>query len=134
MRQRFLRIGAPPERTLVNGNFKNDFEARPAAPGSPVLALLDRLRPAQVWVAASTMPPAAAGDPDEDDAVIAAFQSMAPIYPGLLLLLAPRKPERFDAVARKLEAAGVRWVRRSQLDASTALATPCVLLLDTSAS
>ena len=130
MRQRFLCIGAPPERTLVNGNFKNDFEARPAAPGSPVLALLDRLRPAQVWVAASTMPPAAAGDPDEDDAVIAAFQSMAPSHPGLLLLLAPRKPERFDAVARKLEAAGVRWVRRSRLDASTTLATPCALLLD----
>ena len=131
MRQRFLEIGAPPERTLVNGNFKHDFEARPAEPGSPVLALLDRVGPVQVWVAASTMPPASAGDPDEDDAVIAAFRALAPRHPGLMLLLAPRKPERFDAVARKLEAAGVRTVRRSQLDASITVSTPCALLLDT---
>ena len=131
MRQRFLEIGAPAERTLVNGNFKNDFVARPAEPGSAVLALLDRVKPAQVWVAASTMPPAEPSDPDEDDAVIAAFQSLAASHPGLMLFLAPRKPERFDAVARKLEAAGVRWVRRSQLDASGTLATPCALLLDT---
>jgi len=130
MRQRFLEIGAPPEATLVNGNFKNDFEARPAEPGSPVLALLDRIAPAQIWIAASTMPPAAAGDPDEDDAVIAAFQALAPRHPGLMLLLAPRKPERFDAVARKLDSAGVPWLRRTQLDAAPAIATPCALLLD----
>jgi len=130
MRRRFLELGAPPAATLVNGNFKNDFEARPAAPGHPVLALLDRVRPRQVWVAASTMPPASAGDPDEDDAAIAAFQTLAPSHPGLMLLLAPRKPERFDAVARKLEAAGVPALRRSQLDAAASMATPCALLLD----
>ena len=131
MRRRFLEIGAPPERTLVNGNFKNDFVARPAEPGHPVLALLDRVKPAQIWVAASTMPPAAVGDPDEDDAAIAAFQALAPRHPGLMLLVAPRKPERFDAVAGKLEAAGVRSLRRSRLDASSAVSTPCALLLDT---
>jgi tetraacyldisaccharide 4'-kinase len=131
MRQRYLEIGASPERTLVNGNFKHDFVARPAEPGSPVPALLERVKPAQIWVAASTMPPFADGDPDEDDAVIAAFQALAPRHPGLMLLLAPRKPERFDAVARKLEAAGVRRVRRSHLDPSTTVATPCALLLDT---
>jgi tetraacyldisaccharide 4'-kinase len=131
MRQRFLEIGAPPERTFVNGNFKHDFEARPASPGSPVFALLHRVKPAAVWVAASTMPPAVAGDPDEDDAVISAFSSLAPRHPGLMLLLVPRKPERFPLVARKLEAAGIRYVRRSQLDPATTIATPCALLLDT---
>jgi tetraacyldisaccharide 4'-kinase len=131
MRLRFLEIGAPPARTRANGNFKHDFDARPAPEGSPVLALLDRVQPAQIWIAASTMPPAAAGDPDEDDAVIAAFRELAPSHPGLLLLLVPRKPERFDAVARKLEAAGVRSLRRSQLHAETTAGAPCVLLLDT---
>ena len=131
MRRRFLEIGAPPGRTRVNGNFKHDFEARPAAPGSPVLVLIDHVKPTQIWVAASTMPPAAAGDPDEDDTVIAAFNVLAPQHPGLMLLLAPRRPERFDAVARKLEAAGVRYARRSQLDAATTVSTPCALLLDT---
>ena len=29
-------------------------------------------------------------------------------------MLVPRKPERFDVVAAKLDAAGVRYVRRSR--------------------
>jgi tetraacyldisaccharide 4'-kinase len=131
IRERFLALGAFPERTRTSGNFKYDFEARAAAPGSPVLAFLERARPGKVWIAASTMPPAAAGDVDEDDAVIAAFQELAMRHPDLLLILAPRKPERFDAAARKLEAAGIRYARRSWLDSGQAGDLGChVLLLD----
>jgi tetraacyldisaccharide 4'-kinase len=135
MRERFLALGALPERTQTRGNFKYDFEARAAAPGSPVLALLERARPGKVWIAASTMPPAGPkgrpGDVDEDDAVIAAFQELAARHPDLLLILAPRKPERFDTAAVKLEAAGIRFLRRSRLGGSDTLALPAVLLLDT---
>jgi tetraacyldisaccharide 4'-kinase len=131
MRERFLALGAFPERTHTGGNFKYDFEARAAASGSPVPALLERARPGKVWIAASTMPPAAAGDVDEDDAVIAAFQELAARHPDLLLILAPRKPERFDTAAGKLEAAGMAYLRRSRLDGRDTLALPAVLLLDT---
>jgi tetraacyldisaccharide 4'-kinase len=135
MRERFLALGALPERTQTGGNFKYDFEARAAAAGSPVLALLERTRPGKVWIAASTMPPAVPrgrpGDVDEDDAVIAAFQELAARHPDLLLILAPRKPERFDTAAGKLEAAGIRFLRRSRLGGSDTLALPAVLLLDT---
>ena len=128
MRARFLSLGAPAERVRTGGNFKYDFEARAAEPGSPVLAFLERLRPGKVWIAASTMPPAAPGDVDEDDAVIAALLELSARHPDLLLILAPRKPERFDAVARKLEAAGVRFVRRSGLGAGQAGGLPHLLL------
>jgi tetraacyldisaccharide 4'-kinase len=135
IRDRFLALGAIPERTRTGGNFKYDFQARPAAAGSPVPALIDRLRPGKVWIAASTMPPAGPsgrpGDVDEDDVVVAAFQELAPRHPDLLLILAPRKPERFDAAAAKLEAAGIPYLRRSRLDGSQTLALPAVLLLDT---
>ena len=131
MRQRFLDAGAPPETVRVAGNLKYDFQPREAPPESPVRALLHRLRPAAVWIAASTMPPAAPGDVDEDDAVIAAFRELAPGHPGLLLLLVPRKPERFDAVARKLEAAGIPYLRRSGLPDAGVLPLPGVLLVDT---
>ena len=57
--------------------------------------------------------PIAAGDVDEDDAVIAAFQCWPPAD-RMLLILAPRKPERFDVVADKLRAAGIPFVRRSR--------------------
>ncbi len=130
IRKRFMALGAPDERTRTSGNFKYDFDPRPAPPNSPVLALIAKTGPGPVWIAASTMPPADAGDLDEDDAVIAAYQELAPRHPGLLFILVPRKPERFDAAARRLEAAGISYVRRTALDAQ-ARERPFVLLLDT---
>jgi 3-deoxy-D-manno-octulosonic-acid transferase len=130
IRDRFLALGAPPERTRTAGNFKHDFEALPAPPDSPVVALLARVRPERVWIAASTMPPVAPDDVDEDDAVLAAFPQLASKYPALLLILVPRKPERFDAAAKKLAASGIRYLRRSELTATATLPLPGVLLLD----
>ena len=127
IRSRFLALGAPRDRVHVGGNFKYDFEPRAAGPDSPVVAWLDRVRPARVWIAASTMPPAEAGDPDEDDCVIAAWLSLRERVPDLALILVPRKPERFDDAAGKLTAAGIAFERRSRLMDGTAR----VLLLDT---
>ncbi len=129
IRSRFEALGMPAGRVRVAGNFKYDFQAHSLPADSPVKRLIERLRPSQIWIAASTMPPAETGDPDEDDAVIAAFQEIAPKRPGLLLILAPRKPERFAVAASKLEAAGIRFVRRSALEQKGS-ETPRVLLLD----
>jgi tetraacyldisaccharide 4'-kinase len=116
---RFVAIGAMRERVRAGGNFKYDFDARAAG-----RELLDHLQPGKIWIAASTMPPAEAGDVDEDDAVIAAIPRV-----DATLILAPRKPERFDVVARKLEAAGIEYVRRSL--GGTCIQPVRVLLLDT---
>jgi len=122
MRRRFLALGA--ERVTVGGNLKYDFAPRAAEAGSPVVQLIDRARPAKVWIAASTM---ADERVDEDDAVIAAWRRMR----GVFLVLVPRKPERFDAVAGKLDAAGIEYVRRSRLDQEArGTDAPGVLLLD----
>ena len=140
MRGRFLEIGAPADRSLVGGNFKHDFEARPAGSASPVRKLLesvmadDKSRSSalpKIWIAASTMPPAVPADPDEDDAVLDAFQQLAARHSDLVLILAPRKPERFDAAARKLDERRIRYLRRSRLNGEAAPAAPFVLLLDT---
>ena len=45
IRERFLALGAPPERIRAAGNFKYDFEARAAAAGSPVAELIARTGP-----------------------------------------------------------------------------------------
>ena len=66
---------------------------------------------------------------DEDDFVIAAFQQLASRHPGLMLILAPRRPARFDVTAGKLDSAGISYVRRSTLDAPNG-GQPRVLLLD----
>ena len=129
IRLRFLALGAVPDRVQVAGNFKYDFEPRALPADSPVKELVAGIPASQVWIAASTMPPAVAGDVDEDDIVIAAFQRLAERYPGLILILAPRKPERFSVTAGKLDAAGLPYVRRSMLASSNGI-RPRVLLLD----
>ncbi len=115
IRDRFVALGAPSDRVQAAGNFKYDFEPRELPAESPVKELLKELSPEKIWIAASTMPPAAAGDVDEDDTVIAAFQQLAERHPGLMLILAPRKPERFAVTAGKLDSAGLPYVRRSML-------------------
>ena len=77
----------------------------------------------KVWIAASTM---SDGIIDEDDAVISAIPSRE----GLLVILAPRKPERFDIVAQKLYRSGIPFVRRSRGLADASPRLPGVLLLD----
>lgn len=128
IRKRFIALGAPAERVLENGNFKYDFAARGVHSGSPVVALIERVRPSAVWVAASTVGPAEAGDVDEDDAVIDAYRQLAAARPDLMLILAPRKPERFRVVAEKLDAAAIAYARRQALGSGD---EPRVLLLDT---
>ncbi|NQT36995.1 MAG: hypothetical protein HQ581_05875, partial [Planctomycetes bacterium] len=52
-------------------------------------------------------------------------------WPKLRLILVPRHPERFDTVARMLDASGIPWQRRSQLNDGAAPAPERVLLVDT---
>ena len=125
--RRYALAGAPPDRVHVAGNLKYDFTP-PSGIAPDIASFLDATRPVNIWIAASTMPPAIPGDPDEDDAVIAAFTELSATHPGMLLILVPRKPDRFDLAAEKLQFAGVAFVRRSALQPLT---LPGVLLLDT---
>ena len=117
-KRRFELAGAPPDRVRVAGNLKYDFTP-PAAIAPAIAEFLDRVAPRQIWVAASTM----AGDVDEDDVVIGSVG-----HPGTLTIIAPRKPERFDVVAAKLDRAGISFTRRSVGLSNIDL--PGVLLLD----
>jgi len=125
--RRYAIAGAPEERVHFAGNLKYDFG--PPADGivQDVAAFLDSVSPQAIWVAASTMPAKEPGDPDEDDVVLRAFQTLARQFPSLLLILAPRKPERFDVAAEKLRMLGIPFVRRTALERLT---PPGVLLLD----
>lgn len=120
--ERFRAIGANPAKTHVVGNIKFDFEL-PAdildrgAARRVACAATDRF----LWVAGST-------HEGEEDAAIDAQRSLEAAGIPNLLVLAPRHPQRFAAVAASLEARGVRHARRS---AGVAVSADTqVLLLD----
>jgi 3-deoxy-D-manno-octulosonic-acid transferase len=116
---RFIAIGAESARTHVVGNLKFDLElgAGVAARGRQLRAALGTARP--IWIAGSTH----AG---EEESVLAAHQELPD---SALLMLVPRHPARFDAVADWLSTCGVNFVRRSTGIAPDAACR--VLLVDT---
>ena len=119
---RIIALGAPADRVQVTGNLKfaRGVPAA-AADGRTTAPWLTTERP--VLIAAST-------HPGEEQLVLDACAALWPQWPDLLLVLAPRRPERFDEVDRLLLRAGVRRERRSELCARINAATQ-VLLLDT---
>lgn len=124
-RDRLLALGIPPARVTVTGNLKFESPEPPRRPAlEAAVAALAGGRP--VLVAGSTV----AG---EEERVLAAFAA-AGGGAEALLVLAPRHPERWDEVARKLDAAGLAAIRRSALgeppEAGAAPGRPAVLLLD----
>ncbi len=128
--ERYLELGAPPHKTQATGNLKYDFDVKNLEPPPAVARFVRNARPSAVWIAASTMPPSAPDDPDEDDVVVAAFREVAARHPGLLLLLVPRRPERFATAAAALTRAGVPYFRRSDLKGNEDCLLPAVLLVD----
>ena len=129
-RERYIEIGAPAARVRVGGNLKYDFDPRRAAIADDLRAFLEEVAPEKTWIAASTMPPRGSEDVDEDDVVLGAFAELAHSHPGLLLILVPRKPERFAVAAAKLEAKGIPFLRRTALQDRGRFKLPGVLLLD----
>lgn len=120
--ERFRLLGAAAGRTSVMGNLK--FEVNADADGAALGAQLrSRYWPARpVWTAGSTH----AG---EEDMALDAHAALCTRLPDALLLLVPRHPQRFEAVAGLLEQDGVRFARRSH-GCAVAADVP-VLLVDT---
>jgi 3-deoxy-D-manno-octulosonic-acid transferase len=128
MRERYLAAGAPEGIVEAGGNLKYDFT--PGACGftgdSALMGFLEASHK-PLWIAASTSADDAI---EEEEAVIAAQRQLA----DWRLIVAPRKPDRFDAVARRLASSGLKYIRRSELRNALlnndAGASADVLLLD----
>ena len=104
--QRFRDLGAAPARTFVTGNIKFDVEIDEslAARGREFAA--ERFPGRSVWIAASTH----AG---EEEIVLAAHRRLLAAVPDALLVLVPRHPERFPAVAEMIREQGLDYVSRT---------------------
>ena len=120
---RFRALGAT--AVEVTGSMKFDGVACDrAAAGVRALASLAGLGDGPVFVAGSTQAP-------EELLAIDALLAVSPDHPGLRLLIVPRHVERAAEIARLLDSKGVRWQRRSRLEADGADPEARVLLVDT---
>lgn len=122
--RRLVQIGAPAERVHVSGNLK--FEVKLPAKSDIVGQFSDAIQREDIGpviVAGSTLD-------GEETMLLEMFRSVGTEYPGALLVLAPRHPERFSVVADLLTSSGIRYQRRSQWDGRKPIAGG-VLLLDT---
>jgi 3-deoxy-D-manno-octulosonic-acid transferase len=107
--ERIRALGAPGERVHVAGNLKYDLALPAATPISEWLAAeATRLGRSPVIVAGSIVA-------TEEPLALIAFGTLQGEYPKALLVLAPRKPERFDAAAQFIEDFHSKFVRRSTL-------------------
>lgn len=121
--RRYIAAGALPETVCVAGNLKYDFQPCPGDVPAELLSLLRR----PLWICASTTGPMHSRDVDEDDVILTAYREVAAKQPDVQLLIAPRKPERFEIVGAKLRDAGIDFVRRSEIRGGEAAS---VVLLD----
>lgn len=120
--RRIIALGADPECVVITGNVKTD--ARPDGAGVNDLwqRLLGLAPDETVWIAGST-------HRGEDEAMLEAHARVGDASPKLVLVIAPRHPERVPEILALIAARGWSAVRRSQL--------PCprrrdsVIVLDT---
>lgn len=129
----FLELGADPERLVVTGSIKFDgVQTDRQNPKTLELARLAGIRlnkegdrPADlVFLAGSTQEP-------EEAMALDVFGEWFEKFPNLKLILVPRHPERFEAVARLLDASRFEWTRRSELTEPAKPGASRILLVDT---
>lgn len=117
---RFRALGAPAQRVSAIGNLKFD-QSVPEAQLEAGRALRERLGGSRaVWIAAST-------HEGEEENVLAAHRELRRALPDALLVLVPRHPQRFDAVARLIDRSGLSCRRRTALDAEDTLSAAVLL-------
>jgi 3-deoxy-D-manno-octulosonic-acid transferase len=110
--RRARSLGARGDRVLVTGDIKFDLPP-------PVSAMDWGGRP--LWVAGSTLE-------GEEQAVLDTHRSLLKLVPELMLVLAPRHPQRFERVAELVQHQALPLARRSRGEQPE---TGGVLLLDT---
>jgi 3-deoxy-D-manno-octulosonic-acid transferase len=122
--ERLTAIGCEPRRVSVAGNLK--FDVRAAQESAATRILREQSGGLRFVVAGSTLE-------GEEAALVGVWPQLLACDGRLVMVLAPRHPERFGTVASLLERSGVPWSRRSEWKASSAAAirSGSIVLLDT---
>ena len=123
--ERFRRLGAKPESVCVTGSMKYDG-ARPIEtmrpPSGSANWRASPTRTSSSWRGARRRP--------KKRSPLGVFDAIGGEWPKLRLVLVPRHPERFAAVARLLDQSGAAWQRRTGLETRGPNRDARILLVD----
>ena len=108
--ERFRALGAPAERVHVTGSLKYDgAQTERSNPRTVALRQLAGFADDDIiFLAGSTQEP-------EEQIAVDLYRKLSTEHRRLRLVLVPRHPERFDAVARLLADSNLAWHRRTEL-------------------
>ncbi len=120
--ERLHALGVPQANLQVTGNLKFDIEVAAEVSQAGRQFRENNLQDRPVWIAGST-------HEGEEQAVLAAHQVVLKTFPDALLIIAPRHPQRFQAVITLLRASNISFVTRSSSAPLSSGHT--VLLVDT---
>jgi 3-deoxy-D-manno-octulosonic-acid transferase len=122
---RFRALGASEATVHVTGSMKYDgAQTDRQNPATLRLRQLAGLSAEDVvFLAGSTQEP-------EEALALDVFRELRAGWPHLRLVLVPRHPDRFDAVARLLEQSGMAWQRRTELGERGGHRRSQILLVD----
>ena len=125
--ERLVALGCCPELVSVSGNLKFDVRAAKEAEATSQLKALST--DFRFFVAGSTLE-------GEEAALLESWPRLLAADPNLVMVLAPRHPERFTAVAALLNSSGYSWTKRSYWKGKPANSIPPlksgqIVLLDT---
>ncbi len=105
---RFVELGMDPAKVHLTGMMKFDaVQIADLLPNQAALKAALGLGDEPLLVAGGT-------GPGEESILLDVFQKLRRTHPSLRLSVVPRKPERFEEVAKLITAAGLGCVRRSQ--------------------
>lgn len=105
-KERILSLGAKSAQVFVTGNIKYDLEKAGKYINKAEIGITDY---DIILIAGST-------HESEEMLIINAFKDIKEQHKNLKLIIAPRHPERFEAVAALIEKAGLQYGRRSKQD------------------
>ena len=108
--EKFIELGTKPEKIHLTGMMKFDtIQVTDHITGQDELAAAVGLgaEDQQIFVTGGT-------GPGEELIVLDTYKSLLENHPNLRLVIVPRKPERFDEVARLISSSGFECIRRSE--------------------
>lgn len=104
---RFIELGLKPSKLVIMGNIKFDISVAPEIASRSSTLRKQWVQDRHLWIAAST-------HEGEEELILEAYQQLLFSFPKLLLIIAPRHPERFSAVEGLVRKKGLNYILRSQ--------------------